>query len=79
VQAIGPLFEGIFGSSGWRAFLFFFVALFLVRHLIQVARLLPLGSEGSLRKEESRSFWAQLEQYLEAIVGCARWQRMGRD
>jgi hypothetical protein len=71
-QAILRLFEGIFGSSGWRAFLFFFVALFLVRHLIQVAQLLLPGSDGSLRKAESGNLWAQLEQHLESILGCVK-------
>jgi len=68
VQPILGLLEGILGSSGSRAFLFFFSHR-RARQLIQVVRVLLFGSQGSARKEGSRSFWIQWAQYFEAIKG----------
>ena len=71
-QVIAGLLEGIFGSIDWRAFLFFCQRSIEVRHAMQVLRTLLLELDGSFRKEESRRFWQQPEQYCESIQAQIR-------
>jgi hypothetical protein len=57
--------DGLFGSNGRRALLF----LHWSRQGIQVEKTLLSGSaEAFLRKQESKSLWAHLEQYFVSIL-----------
>ena len=71
VRVVARFLEGTLGSSDLRAFLLCFSCA-RARQSIQVLQILLLRLEGSARKEESRSFWTQLEQYFEAIKGSGR-------
>jgi len=65
VLAVARFLGGMLGSNSCKAFLFDFD---LPRQAIQVLKtLLPGSAEALARKEESKSFWIQAEQYFEAI------------